>query len=338
MRALFRSAFAAALSFAAACAPAAAADFYAGKQITLIVGAYSGGGYDMLARLMTRHIGKYIPGNPGFVVQIMPAGNSVAAMNHLANVAPRDGTVIGLVQRGMLHAKMNNSMGVQFDIAKLNWIGNLNRETGATLAWANAPVQKASDLFEKELIVGGQTGVDPEITPRLYNALIGTKFRIISGYPGTPAIGLAMEKGEVEGIGDWSWSSLKLQRPEWLRDKTVNVLMQGALENDPELHGVPNALDYAKDPVSRKALELYFTQKTVARPLVAPPDVPADRLAILRKALMALGDDKDFMEDAQRSRLDVALLPGEAVEKVISMIATTPPEAVARMFGAMAAP
>lgn len=328
----------AALAFAAAALPAAAADFYAGKQITLIVGAYPGGGYDMLARLMTRHIGKYIPGNPAFVIQSMPAGNSIAAANHLANVAPRDGTVIGLVQRGMLHARLTNAPGVQFDIAKLNWIGNLNRETGVTLSRLNAPVTKASELFTKELIVGGQTGVDPEITPRLYNAFIGTKFRIISGYPGTPAIGLAMENGEVEGIGDWSWSSLKLQRPEWLRDKKVNILMQGGLERDPELPDTPSALDYVKDDVSRRALELYFTQKSVARPLVAPPDVPADRLAILRKALMALADDKDFLEDAQRSRLDVALLPGEAVEKVISMIATTPPEAVARMVDAMGAP
>ncbi len=335
---MFRKLFAAALAFSPASFPALGADFYAGKQITLIVGAYPGGGYDLLARLMTRHISRHIPGAPSWVVQTMPAGNSVAATNHLATIAPRDGSVIAMIQRGMLHAKMNNSMGVQFDIAKLNWIGSLNRETGVTLGWANAPVKTAKELFEKELIVGGQTGVDPELTPRIYNALIGTKFRIISGYPGTPAIGLAMEKGEVEGIGDWSWSSLKVQHPEWLREKKVNILMQGALERDPELPDVPNALEYVRDPVSRQALELYFTQKTVARPLVGPPDMPADRLAILRKALMALADDKEFLDDAQRSRLDVEILPGDAVEKVIAKIATTPPEAVARMVSAMTAP
>jgi len=164
------------------------------------------------------------------------------------------------------------------------------------------------------------------------------KFRIISGYPGTTAIGLAMESGEVEGVGDWSWSSLKVQRPEWIRDKKVNILIQGALEKDPELPDVPSALDFVKDDVSRRALELYFTQKTVARPLVAPPDVPADRLAILRKALMALGDDKEFLDDAQRSRIEIGLLPGEAVEKVIAMIAHAPPDAVARLVGAMGTP
>ena len=327
-----------AFACAAACLPASAADFYAGKQISLVVGAPAGGGYDFLARLVSRHMGKHIPGGPSFVVQNMPAANSIAATNHLANVAPRDGTAIALVQRGMLLAKLINPTGVQFDIAKLNWIGNLNSETGVTLARVNAPVTTAKELFEKELIVGGQTGVDPEITPRLYNALLGMKFRIISGYPGTTAIGLAMESGEVEGVGDWSWSSLKVQRPEWIRDKKVNILIQGALEKDPELPDVPSALDFVKDDVSRRALELYFTQKTVARPLVAPPDVPADRLAILRKALMALGDDKEFLDDAQRSRIEIGLLPGEAVEKVIAMIAHAPPDAVARLVGAMGTP
>ena len=327
-----------AFACAAVCLPASAADFYAGKQISLVVGAPAGGGYDFLARLVSRHMGKHIPGAPSFVVQNMPAANSIAATNHLANVAPRDGTAIALVQRGMLLAKLINPTGVQFDIAKLNWIGNLNSETGLTLARVNAPVTTAKELFEKELIVGGQTGVEPEITPRLYNALLGMKFRIISGYPGTTAIGLAMESGEVEGVGDWSWSSLKVQRPEWIRDKKVNILIQGALEKDPELPDVPSALDFVKDDVSRRALELYFTQKTVARPLVAPPDVPADRLAILRKALMALGDDKEFLDDAQRSRIEIGLLPGEAVEKVIAMIAHAPPDAVARLVGAMGTP
>jgi hypothetical protein len=265
----------------------------------------------------------------------MPAANSVVATNFLANAAPRDGTTIALVQRGMLLAKLINPNGVQFDITKLNWIGNLNSETGVTLALANAPVTDAKQLFEKELIVGGQTGVDPEMTPRLFNALLGTKFKIISGYEGTTAIGLAMERGEVEGIGDWSWSSLKVQRPDWIRDKKVRVLIQGALEKDPELPDVPSALDLVKDDLSRKALELYFTQKTVARPLVAPPGVPAERMEILLKALVGLGQDNDFLEDAKRSKLEIGILPGEAVQKVIAMIAAAPPEAVEKLVKGM---
>ena len=315
--------------------PAAAADFYAGKQITLICGAPTGGGYDLLARLVSRHLGKHIPGNPTIVVQNMPAANSIAATNHLSNAAPRDGTVFALVQRGMLLAKIINPSGVQFDIAKLNWIGNLNSETSVSIAMATAPVQTAKDLFEKELIVGGQIGVDPEVTPRLYNALLGMKFKIINGYLGTTEIGLSMERGEVQGIGDWSWSSLKVQRPEWLRDKKVNVLIQGALTKDPELPNVPSALDFVKDDVSRRALELYFTQKTVARPLVAPPEVPADRLDILRKAILALSTDREFLDDAARTKLEINILPGEAVQKVVATIATAPPDAIARLVGAM---
>ena len=317
---------------------AVAADFYAGKQISLVVGAPAGGGYDLLGRVVSRHIGKLIPGAPGIIVQNMPAANSIAATNHLANVAARDGTAIALVQRGMLLAKFINPTGVQFDIAKLNWLGNLNSETGLLIARADAPVKTAKELQQKELIVGGQTGVDPEISPRLYNAFLGMKMRIISGYEGTNAIGMAMEKGEVVAVGDWSWSSLKAQRPEWIRDKKINILLQGALEKDPELPDVPNALEFVKDDLSRRALELYFTQKTVARPLVAPPDVPAERLAILRKALMALAADPDFLEDVKRSRLEVTLLPGEAVQAVVARVAATPPDAVARFVGAMSAP
>ena len=317
---------------------AVAADFYAGKQISLVVGAPAGGGYDLLGRVVSRHIGKLIPGAPGIIVQNMPAANSIAATNHLANVAARDGTAIALVQRGMLLAKFINPTGVQFDIAKLNWLGNLNSETGLLIARADAPVKTAKELLQRELIVGGQTGVDPEISPRLYNAFLGMKMRIISGYEGTNAIGMAMEKGEVDAVGDWSWSSLKVQRPEWIRDRKINILLQGALEKDPELPDVPNALELVTDDLSRRALELYFTQKTVARPLVAPPDVPAERLAILRKALMALAADKDFLEDVKRSRLEVTLLPGEAVQAFVARVAATPPDAVARFVGAMSAP
>jgi tripartite-type tricarboxylate transporter receptor subunit TctC len=325
-----------AMAMTAVWAPARAADFYAGKQITMIVGAPSGGGYDLLARLAARHLGKHIPGNPTVIVQNMPTANSIAATNHLANVAPRDGTVIGMVQRGMLLAKILNPTGVQFDIGKLNWLGNLNSETAVVLSWATSPIKTAKDLFEKEMITGAQTGVDPEISPRLYNALIGTKFKIITGYPGTTAIGLAMESGEVQGIADWSWSSLKAQRPEWLRDKKVHVLLQGALQKDRELPDVPAVLDFVRDDVSRSALELYFTQKTVARPLVAPPDVPADRLELLRKAVLALAQDKEFLDDAAKSKLEIDVLPAEAVQKVIGMITGASPQAIEKLTRAMA--
>jgi len=332
----------AALTWVLACLPSPAsaqpvAEFYTGKQVSFLVGASAGGGYDAQARLVARHLGKHVPGNPVFVVQNMPAAGSLAATNHLANVAPRDGSVIALVQRGMLLLKLSNPAAVRFEIDKLNWIGSINSETAVTLAWHTAPHKTAGDLFAQEMVVGGIAGVDPETTPRLYNALIGTKFKIITGYPGTAEIILAMERGEVQGIADWSWSSLKKVRPDWLRDNKVRVLMQGALRKEPELPDVPSALDFIKDDISRKVLELHFTQKTVARPIIAPPGVPAERIAALRTGFMALARDREFLADAERSKIEVAPVPGEEVDKVIALIASTPPDIAGRLIKALGA-
>ena len=174
-------------------------------------------------------------------------------------------------------------------------------ETAVTLAWHTAPHKSAKDLFDKELIVGGITGVDPEVTPKLYNSLLGTKFKVVTGYNSTAQIALAIERGEVHGIGDWSWSSLKAVRPNWLADKQVTLLMQGALQKEPELGGLPSALDFVKNDADRKVLELHFTQKTAARPLLAPPEVPPERVALLRKAFEDLAKDKEFLAEADKA-------------------------------------
>lgn len=315
------------------CAANAAAEpsFYTGKQITLIAGSAVGGGYDLLTRLVARHLGRHITGNPSILVQNMPAAASLAATNYIYSTAAKDGTVIALIQRGMLLAKLTNPSGVRFEIDKLNWIGSINSEIGLVVAWHTAPHRSAQDLFERELIVGGHAGVEPELTPRLYNALLGTKFRIVTGYNGTAEIALAMERGEVFGIGDWSWTSLKKVRPDWLRDKKVRLLMQVGLQRDPELKDLPTALDFVRTDADRKVLELFFTQKTVARPVVAPPGVPAERLATLRAAFAALGKDQEFLADAEKSGLEAAPLAGEAVDRVIALIASTPPELAERL-------
>lgn len=307
------------------------AEFYAGKQITFIVGASTGGGYDTQARLVARHLGKHIPGNPTIVVQNMPGAGSLAAANYIYNAAPKDGTVIALVMRSMLLIKNWSPATVRFDLAQLNWIGSINSEVAVTAAWHTAPHKTVKDLFDKELIVGGTTGVDPETTPRLFNALLGTKFKIINGYPGTTEIILAMERGEVQGIGDWSWSSMKTARPDWLRDKKITLLMQAALHKDPELPDVPSALEFVKNDNDRKVMELYLTQKTVARPVMAPPGIPAERLAALRAGFIALAQDQEFIADAKKARLEVAPISGEAVDKVISLITSASPETAQRL-------
>jgi tripartite-type tricarboxylate transporter receptor subunit TctC len=312
------------------------AEFYGGKQINLLVGASAGGGYDALGRLAARHLGKHIPGHPTVVVQNMPAAGSLAATNHIANTAPHDGTLIALVQRGMLLAKLTNPNGVRFEVGKLNWLASLASETGVAIAWHTTPLQTGKDLFEKELIVGGITNVDPETTPRMLNALIGTKFKIITGYPGTREIILAIERGEVQGLGDISISSLMRARPDWLRDKRVRILMQIALEKDPELPGIPFALDYVKNDLDRKVMELNLTQKRIARPIIAPPGLPADRLAALRAAFAALATDKEFLADATKAKIEVSPLAGPAVDKVVALIVGTPVEVAARYSKIMA--
>jgi tripartite-type tricarboxylate transporter receptor subunit TctC len=313
-----------AMAALAGVAPATGEEFYAGKQITYIVGAGVGGGYDLQARVTARHLSKHIPGHPSIVVQNMPA--RIAAANHMFLTAPKDGTHIALIQRGMLLAKLIYPAGVRFEIEKFNWLGSLNSEVAVTLAWHTAPHKTAQDLFEKELIVGGITGVDPETTPRLYNALIGTKFKVVTGYNSTAQIALAIERGEVQGIADWSWSSVKAVRPHWLRDKSVTLLMQGALVSEPELGNLPNALDFVKDAGDRKVMELHFTQKSAARPVITAPEVPPERVAILRKAFAALAHDDEFLADVEKSKVEFDFVPGSEVDKIVALIGATPAE------------
>ena len=179
--------------------------------------------------------------------------------------------------------------------------------------------------------MGGVTGADPETTPRLFNAVLGTRFRIINGYPGTTEIALAMEKGELEGIADWSWSSIKTARPDWLRENKITLLMQAALNKHPELSNLPSALDFVRDDADRKVIELYLTQKTLARPIIAPPGIAPERLALLKNAFGALAQDKDFLADAQSVRLEVAPIWGEAVDKIIRLISSASPDTAARL-------
>jgi hypothetical protein len=223
-------------------------------------------------------------------------------------------------------------------LARLSWIGSVNSEVAVTAAWHTAPHKSARDLFDKELIVGGSTGVDPETTPRLFNALLGTKFKIINGYPGTTEIILAMERGEVQGIGDWSWTSMNTARPDWIRDHKITLLLQAGLQKEPALGGLPSVLDFVKNDADRRVMDLYLTQKTVARPIIAPPDIPADRLAALRAGFIALANDRDFLADARNAKLEVAPLAGEAVDKVIALIASASPETAERLGRAIAGP
>jgi tripartite-type tricarboxylate transporter receptor subunit TctC len=307
-------------------------DFYTGKQITLIVGSDVGGGYDAQARLAARHLGRLLPGHPTIVVQNMPGAGSLLAANHLYNVAAKDGTVIGLIQRSVLTAQLTNPNGVHFDIEKFNWLGNFASETAITLAWHETPFKSIEDVMANEMIIGG-TGPsnDSETTPRMLNELIGTKFKIVSGYKGTPDMNLAMERGETQGMGDWSWSNIKTRKPEYLSDQKVRILLQIGLQKLPDLPNVPLAMDYVKNDSDRSAMRLYLSQKEIARPLVAPPSLPAERIANLRAAFMGMFDSVEFASDVAKSKLEVDPMPGEEVQKVIAFIASAPPEVGRRL-------
>jgi tripartite-type tricarboxylate transporter receptor subunit TctC len=308
------------------------ADFYTDKSMTLIIGSDIGAGYDAQGRLMARHLGRFIPGHPNIIVQNMPAAGSLAAANHLYNISAKDGTVFGLMMRNILTAAMTNPKAVLFDIGKFKWIGSLATENGVMIAWHTAPHKTPADLFNQQLIVGGTTGTDTEISARLLNEFIGTKFKVVTGYKGNAEVQLAMERGEVQGMANLSWSNLKNVKSDYLANNSVRILLQNSLQKAPDLPDVPLALDFAKDEEGRKVMELYFGQKLAARPVMAPPGVPADRLTALRTAFMAMGDDPRFQEDAVKSKLEINPTSYEVVEKVIASITSTPEPIVKRFF------
>ena len=314
------------------------ADFYRGKQVLLIVGAASGGGYDAQGRLLARHMSKHIPGNPTVIVQNMPGAGSLQATNYLYNIAAKDGTVFGLVQRDMLIARSMNPEGARFEVDKFNWVGNLASEIGV-VAWHTSPIKTADDLFKTEMIIGG-TGptIDTETSARLMNALIGTKFRIITGYTGTTEVLLAMERGEVMGLGDWSLSNIRSRNAAMLRDGKIRLLMQTTLKKVPDLPDVPLTLDYVKNPEDRQVMEAFLSQKAVARPLLAPPGIPAERIKALRTAFMATAADPEFIQDAEKSRIEVSPTSAEEVERVIDYIGKVPPKVMQRLKEAIAPP
>jgi tripartite-type tricarboxylate transporter receptor subunit TctC len=303
------------------------ADFYAGKQITFIVGSDPGGGYDAQARLVAKHLQRFIPGNPVFIVQNMPGAGSVLMSNRIANTAPKDGTVIGLVQRGILLSQLTAQPGIQYDVGKFNWIGSIASETLVLLSRPDAPVQNVTDLLSKEMIVGG-TGAtsDSESLARLLNATIGSKLRIVSGYAGTNDVFLAMERRELDG-GSLSWSNVKAKN---LQDK-LNIILQTGLQPEADLPHVPLAITYVTGDIDRKAAELFFTQLTVARPIMAAAEFPPERLAAFRKGFMAMAADPEFKEDAAKARLEVAPSSYQVVQRYVALTKSATPEVAKRL-------
>jgi tripartite-type tricarboxylate transporter receptor subunit TctC len=323
------------VSGAAASAQQDVADFYRGKTVRIIVGVGVGSGYDINARALARHLGAHIPGNPTVIVQNQPGAGSLTMTNQLFAAGPFDGTAIGASFNGLPTTPLLQPNGVRFDATKLNWIGSTNREAQAMYVWHSAPQQTLDDLKTKEMIVGAQApGSTQYDYPVLAQHLFGMKFKVITGYEATPKIHLAMERGEVHGTFA-NWSTLKAIAADWLRDKKVRILAQWDLKKHPEMADVPMFLDVAKTEADRQALNLALARLEFGRPFFMPPNVPAERVAAVRRAFDAAVKDKEFLAEADKLKIEVDPLSGEQVADLIGQLYRTPADIVTRVRTAM---
>jgi tripartite-type tricarboxylate transporter receptor subunit TctC len=322
--------------------PAGAQDdvaaFYRGKQLRMIVGSAVGGGYDLFARIVARHIVHHIPGSPGIIVQNQPAAGGVVMTNQLYGQGPKDGTVIGVPINGLPTAPLLQS-GTQFDPERLIWLGSTNREAYVAFVWHTVPVTGIAELTSKEVVVGATTpGTTMVDFPLLVNDVLGFKFKVVRGYQGTPQINLAIERGEVEGMGGLGWASVKAQTPHWISERKIKVLAQYGLKRYSELADVPTMLELAKSDADRQAMTMLFARTEYGRPYFLPPDVPVERVAALRRAFDATMKDPAFVAEAAKLQFDVDPLTGEQVQALVVQLAATPREVVARVRAALEAP
>jgi tripartite-type tricarboxylate transporter receptor subunit TctC len=307
-------------------------DFYRGKNLRILVGYGTGAGYDVYARLLGRHLTKHLPGQPVVVIQNMPGAASLTMTNYMYNVAPRDGTAIGLPARGLFIEPLFGNENAKFEAQKFTWIGSMSRDVSTCFTWHTSGIVKIEDAMKREVLVGssGVNGSSHQF-PMLINALLGTKFKPLLGYVDSAGVGLAMERGELEGYCSFTWGSIKSARPKWIEDKLINMLLQLTTVKSPEMANVPVIMDYAKDEASRQAFTFVFADQEMGRPVVAPPEVPADRVAALRQAFEATMKDKEFLADAARMSIDIDPIDGKAVEQILARLYATPREVVDRV-------
>lgn len=312
-------------------------EFYRGKTITLIVGFTAGGGYDTTARTLAPYLKKHLPGNPNIVVQNLDGAGSLKATNHLYNVAPKDGTVIGTFSRGMPTEPLFGNTAAQFDAAKFSWLGSTSNEYSVILATQTSPVKKFADLQKSDFTVGGEgSGSDSDVYAMLLKNMFGAKIKLVTGYPGTAELMLAVERGEVDGRASWSWSSLKATKPTWLSEKKVNLLAQLNLTKNPELPDVPLIMDLATNDKQRQILKLVLARQTMGRPFAAPPGIPEDRKQALRKAFDDSVKDPEFLAEAAKRKMDINPVSGVEIEKLIAELYRTPPAVIAEARAAIA--
>jgi tripartite-type tricarboxylate transporter receptor subunit TctC len=304
---------------------AAAQDFAPDKTMTLIVGYAAGSLYDGNARFVARHLGRHIAGTPNIIVRNMPGAGTLAATNHVANLAPKDGTTLALVARGMALEPLLGGEAVRFDPLKLNWIGSTSREVSVIAVRTDTGVKTLDDARKREIVVAATApGTDGFTYPSTLNNLLGTRFRMVGGYRSGAEMTLAVERKEVEGRGSWSWASFRNDGMRMLERGDLVILVQMTTVGSPEIKNVPVVMDFAATDAQRQVLELLLAGQAMAWPVFAPPEVPKDRLEILRRAYLAMLKDPETLADAKRLGIDVDPVPGEAIVGMLQRVYRSP--------------
>ena len=328
------------LCIAAMLAPALAQaqtadEFFKARKMTIVTSASVGGGYDQYARLLSRFMPNHIPGAPTMIVQNMPGAEGIKAANYLYSVAPRDGSVIGGLQRNTGLAKFYHpdSSNAQFDARKFTWLGSTQQEIGFFLARTASGIHGLDDMKTKSMTVSSTSRNSPSsIYPRLLNALYGTKIRVIEGYDGSQSSLLAIERGEVDGhVSGGTSAAFRARYRPWEKAGQVAIVMQLGMERDREYPNVPTALELAPDETARKIFEIAFVEQVMGRPFVIPPEVPADRVAVLRKAFDETMTDKDFLEEAARQGAEIDPVTGARINELLDTVYTAPAELAKRV-------
>jgi tripartite-type tricarboxylate transporter receptor subunit TctC len=282
------------------------AEFYRGKTVTLTVSSSPGGGYDIMARTIARYLGRHLPGNPRVIVSNMPGAGGIVAMNYLYRGAPKDGTAIGALQNNIPFEPLLGTPEARFNPTEFHWLGSPSVEVGLIAVWRTVPVNSLDDLKRREISVGSSgANSTPSFYARLINETLGTKMKIVAGYPGQNEVYFAMERGEVDGFPSLFYNTLNATRPNWRAEKNIKLLLQYGLEKEPALAGVPSALDLVTNPEDRQLMQAGLAMVTLGRPYLMPPGVPADRVALMRKAFEDVFNDPGFRADANRMALGV---------------------------------
>jgi tripartite-type tricarboxylate transporter receptor subunit TctC len=334
MRAMFAAYV---VSLVAASAHAETAEeFFRGKALTMVISTGVGGGYDLGGRLVARHLSKHLPGNPNVVPKNMPGAGHVRAANFMAVQAPRDGTTIATIGNAIALLQVMDGSGVFYDISKFNWIGTSDTSSATLYVWAATGVTSIEQAKAREVVIGA-TGAGGGNTqyPALLNNVLGTKFKVIAGYGTGSDINLAMERGEVDGRANHSFNSLLVSYPQWVAEKKINILLQIGIKPQEGFESVPMLETFARNDKERAIFNLFSAPIALGRPVAAPPEVPIDRVTVLRRAFDATMTDAEFLADAQRSKLDISAIRGEALQKIAEDVVATPPAIIAEAKAAI---